>query len=105
MQSTHSLVLRDGKWEEIDSALLVPGDIVQIRQGNKVPADLRVLELLTINLMINQSMLTGETDAVKKQVKEVSSEVKEDAEMKSVIFSGTLVEIGSAKGVVIATGM
>lgn len=55
--------------------------------------------------MINQSMLTGETDAVKKQVKEVSQEVKEDSQKRSLIFSGTLVEIGSAIGVVIATGM
>lgn len=50
-------------------------------------------------------MLTGETDAVKKQVKEVSENVKEDSEMRSIVFSGTLVEVGSAKGVVIATGM
>src|SRR5271169_2230530 len=60
-------VLRDGQWHAIPAAALVPGDVVQIRAGNKIPADLRLVEVSS-DLKFNRSILTGEADAVKGSV-------------------------------------
>jgi len=58
--------LRDSKWISIDSKYLVPGDIVELRTGDKVPADIRIIQLKTAILKTDQSSLTGETDPVLK---------------------------------------
>ncbi len=59
MLSLHAQVCRDGRWNAIDADTLVPGDIVRLRSGDRVPADLRLIE--ATNLRIEESALTGES--------------------------------------------
>ncbi len=59
--------MRDGKWEKINAAELVPGDVIEIRTGDRLPADCRVLSLTTTSLRIEQSQLTGESQSVSKE--------------------------------------
>lgn len=54
LQSPHAIVLRDGVWGQVDAKSLVIGDIVEIKQGDRIPADLRMLELKTITLKTDQ---------------------------------------------------
>lgn len=63
MLSSEINVLRDGAWHAMLSAELVPGDIVQIRAGNKIPADLRLAEVSS-DLKFTRSILTGESNAI-----------------------------------------
>jgi len=64
-------VLREGQWHAIPASQLVPGDIVQIRAGNKIPADLRLAEVSS-DLKFNRSILTGEADAIAGSVNSTS---------------------------------
>jgi Ca2+-transporting ATPase len=101
LSSPTSRVLRNGSMQRIEAANLVPGDIVVMESGDRVPADLRLIE--SSRLRINESMLTGEsTDAQKN-----TEAVDEDASLgdrKCVAFSGTLVTSGRGRGLVVATG-
>lgn len=94
-------VMRQGSRLEVDSALLVPGDIVLLKAGDKVPADLRLIEAQ--GLKIDESSLTGEWIAVTKNAEQVVSETQL-ADRKDMAYMGSIVEEGSAIGVVIATG-
>ncbi len=100
MMHTEAVVLRDGKKVTMDSADLVPGDIVMLESGSKVPADLRLLE--NRDLKVDESMLTGESVAVEKNI----STHLEDltiGDRKNMAYSGTYVTYGRAKGIVVAT--
>ncbi len=102
MVSPHVLVMRDGKEESIDSVNLVPGDIVLLEAGSRVPADCRLIE--AANLEIDEAALTGESRPVTKKV----TIVEEDAgvgDQKNMIFMGTVVTNGRAVAVVTQTGM
>lgn len=66
MQAVECRLLRDGKWTLHDSVNLVPGDIVEVRMGDRVPADLRVAELKSISLQVEEAPLTGESVSVQK---------------------------------------
>ncbi|MBM3283521.1 cation-translocating P-type ATPase [Candidatus Gottesmanbacteria bacterium] len=94
-QLTVSLVrvVRDGKQQEIDSRFLVPGDIVYLEEGNKIPADGKVLE--SMHLEVNEASLTGESLPVDK---------KEDDSEKNSLFMGTVVAKGRGYIKVEATG-
>lgn len=95
-------VLRDKKKANVLAKTLVPGDIVIIERGDKIPADIRILE--TRGLQIQESILTGEAHAVEK----TTVAIKPDAplaERFTLAYSGTLVTHGSGLGVVIATGL
>jgi len=83
---------------------VVPGDIIEVKQGDKVPADIRVIKLRTINLNLDQSSFTGETNVAKlsEQVKEGGDDIQS---RRNILFSASLVSTGSAIGVCIATGM
>jgi magnesium-transporting ATPase (P-type) len=99
--SANANVLRDGGQHVIPAERLVPGDIVILAAGDKVPADLRLME--THSLRMQESILTGESLDVEKSVKPVP----EDAplgERRCMAYSGTLVTAGQGKGVVVATG-
>lgn len=95
-------VLRDGSVHEIDAEHLVPGDIVLLRAGDKVSADVRLLE--AHGLSANESALTGEWVSVVKQTAPVRKDTPL-AERSSMLFMGTVIEEGSAKGVVVETGV
>ncbi len=81
---------------------IVPGDIVLLDSGDKVPADTRVLE--AINLEIDESMLTGESTPVRKATEPLEEELPV-ADRANMVFSGTIVTQGRGKAVVVSTGM
>lgn len=94
-------VLRDGRRELVRADLLVPGDIVFICSGDKVPADVRLLDVRS--LRIGEAVLTGESVPVEKQADPVAAEC-ELGDRASMAYSGTLVTYGQGTGVVVATG-
>ncbi|TVS16630.1 MAG: HAD family hydrolase [Gammaproteobacteria bacterium] len=101
MLTRKARVLREGRDREIDAEELVPGDIVLFEAGAGVPADIRILERK--NLQAQEAALTGESEAVHKQVEPVD----EDAgvgDRHCMLFSGTLLTTGRGKGVVVASG-
>jgi len=95
-------VLRHGETLEIDSREIVPGDIVLLSIGDIVPADLRLLE--THDLLVNETLLTGESFPVEKQTLPVNVEHEVVQDIKNMVFMGTHVIGGSCKGIVVATG-
>src|SRR5680860_366983 len=95
-------VIRNGKEEVIDSKFLVPGDIVVVEAGDMISADIRFFK--ENDLMIDESVLTGESVPVKKIALEMDSEIKEIYEAKNIGFSGTTVVSGMGEGVVLAIG-
>lgn len=102
MTESSSLVMREGKVEKIPSSSLVHGDIVLLEAGSIVPADLRLIE--SVNLKIDESALTGESEAVIKSADEIYSTSVSIADRKNVAYLGSVVENGRAKGVVVALG-
>ncbi len=74
MQAVSCNVLRDGKWAQLDAKELLPGDVVQVRTGDCVPADLRVVEVKSISLMAGQAALTGESVSVQKSSQKLGEE-------------------------------
>lgn len=84
---------------------LVPGDIVELTVGDKVPADIRVVKLKTATLRTEQSSLTGESVAVLKCIEPVQDEECELQMKESMVFSGTAITNGACTGVVTTTGM
>jgi magnesium-transporting ATPase (P-type) len=94
-------VRRDGRNRRVSSDELVPGDVVLLRSGDKVPADVRLFRLR--NLQVDESALTGESVPVHKHVNPLVLDTIL-AERKNLAFAGTLVTSGQAEGVVWATG-
>ncbi len=94
-------VLRDGERRTIDTAALVPGDIVLLEAGEKVPADLRLIS--AAGLRIDEALLTGESVPVDKAVQHVKADAAL-GDRTCMAFSGTLVTSGAGRGVVVATG-
>jgi len=102
MLSPKAKVIRDGKIKEIDSALLVPGDVVVLEMGEKVPADVYLIEAGA--LQVDEASLTGESVPVNKMTG-VLPEDTSIAERKNMAFMGTVITNGYGKGVIVATGM
>lgn len=101
MIGTIAEVERDDRRDELDAALLVPGDIVGVEAGEAVPADLRVFE--AEELQVEEAGLTGESEPVTKSVEPVDSETPL-GDQSSMLFMGTTVTAGRGRGVVVATG-
>jgi magnesium-transporting ATPase (P-type) len=99
--SLEATVMRDGRRQIVPAEALVPGDVVVLRSGNKVPADLRLMEAR--ELRINEAMLTGESIPTEKST-EVCAENTVLGDRRCMAFSGTLVTTGQGVGVVVATG-
>lgn len=93
-------VRRAGKIISISADHLVPGDIVMLSEGNKIPADLRLCRVK--NLLINEASLTGESLAVEKRVLSISEEATV-GDQKNMAFAGTFVTSGTAEGIVVET--
>ena len=102
LASLKATVLRDGKKQEIDAKELVPGDIILLETGDKIPADARLIRVH--NLQTQEAALTGESQPVKKDILEVP-EKAQIADRKNSVFAGTIVVSGRADAAVIATGM
>lgn len=94
-------VVRDGHVREVDVAELVPGDVVRLRPGTVVPADLRLLA--ADRLACDEAVLTGESAPVAKRAAPVPSGAPA-GDLASCAFMGTVVSAGSGEGVVVATG-
>lgn len=101
MLSLEARVLRDSDVHEVSAEDLVPGDIVFVESGDRIPADLRLIE--AEQLQVEEAALTGESAPVDKQVESVEEEAGV-GDRASMIFSGTTVARGKARGVVVATG-
>lgn len=102
LSSKKAQVIRNGQARLIDSRELVPGDIVLLSVGDRVPADCRIVEAL--NLKADESVLTGESTAVEKSADAVKKEAQ-TAERRGMLFSGTTIVYGHCKAVVTETGM
>jgi Ca2+-transporting ATPase len=96
-------VLREGVEERIPAADLVPGDIVLLEAGDRIPADLRWIQ--AVNLSVEESALTGESQAVTKSIAPMLDELTPMADRRNLGYMGTIVVNGKGAGVVIATGM
>lgn len=103
MASPEAQVLRDGHQVSMPARELVPGDIVFLETGNFVPADVRLIE--AVNLQIEEAALTGESVPVEKNATAVLDAEALLGDRKNTAFSGTVVTYGRGKGVVISTGM
>ena len=97
-----SRVLRDGRITEVDSKELVPGDVVILSIGDRVPADLRLIEIE--DMSIDESVLTGEQYPVEKTANIISKQNPIPQEMRNIAFAGSIVKEGRGIGAVIATG-
>ena len=98
---TEATVRRDGRKQRVPSSELVPGDIVLLQSGDGVPADLRLLEIRS--LQIEEAALTGESVPVQKNTKVLPADTVV-GDRKNLAYAGTLVTFGQAEGVVTATG-
>ena len=102
MTSPTATVIRDGKENELSASQLVPGDIVLLHTGDKIPADSRLIE--AHNLKVEEAALTGESAAVDK----TTTPISEDAQLndrRNMIYTGTTIAYGRAKALVTTTGM
>ncbi|MFW6117686.1 MAG: cation-translocating P-type ATPase, partial [Thermoproteota archaeon] len=88
--------------KRVKAGEIVPGDIIRLDPGDKVPADARIFE--AVNLEIDESMLTGESLPVRKEVEPLAEDLPV-ADRKNIAFSGTIVTQGRGKAVVVTTGM
>jgi P-type Ca2+ transporter type 2C len=95
-------VLRDGEVEEIDADGVVPGDVVWLESGNRVPADLRLVS--AHGLEVDESLLTGESIAVEKNAQWEGAEQTPVADRLNMAYAASVVVRGRGKGVVVATG-
>jgi len=102
LETLQALVLRDGSEKVIDPEFLVIGDVLILSEGEKIPADCRILE--AVSLEVDESMLTGESNPVIKKVDKLSRSTS-IADRKNILYSSCLITKGKAKAVVIATGM
>jgi cation-transporting ATPase F len=98
---TEATVVRDGHKERIDSAEIVPGDLVLLQSGDKVPADLRLVRCR--DLQVAEAALTGESVPVEKSL-DLQDEAVPLADRRTMAYASTLVTFGQAAGVVVATG-
>ncbi|MFX1602539.1 MAG: cation-translocating P-type ATPase [Promethearchaeota archaeon] len=103
MAAPKAKVIRGGSWREIDSRYVVPGDVIGLEPGDKVPTDARVG--YAVGLGADESVLTGESIAVRKIVEPIYLETVTVGDMKNMVFQGTTIVSGKGQAVVTATGM
>lgn len=98
-------VLRDeGVLRKLRSEELVPGDIIDLAVGDKIPADARVLSISSSVFRVDQAILTGESVSVEKQVEAIKDENAVKQDQCNMLFSGTTCVIGKARAIVVKTG-
>jgi len=106
LQPEKCCVRRAGAWDgDVDAADLAPGDVVYLRVGDKVPADVRLLQLRTSAFAVDEAALTGESETIQKSVGALDDGDAPLAARVNLCFAGTVVTAGHAVGVVVATGM
>lgn len=95
-------VLRDGNVKEVDAKELVRGDVIHLEPGDKVPADARLIQ--ATDLKVEESALTGESLSVEKEVRQIDNKAQ-IGDQKNMLFSSTNIQNGTAKAIVVRTGM
>ena len=103
MLSSYVRVIRDNSEQQILAEDLVPGDVMVITEGDRISADARLITCM--DLQVNQSTLTGESNPVRKTYESVLREGLTRSEIPNLVFAGTSVSSGNGKAVVISTGM
>lgn len=103
MAAPTTTVVRDGIESRLPSRELVPGDVIVLRTGDRVPADARLIE--TINLQVEESALTGESVPVEKHIQTLENDDLTVADRKNIIYAGTAVTYGRGRALVTATAM
>ena len=100
---TNATIIVDGERRVIDDVGVVPGDLIFLAEGDKVPADARLIK--SSNLRLNESPLTGEADPAGKRADTLPDSNQAAVEQKNMVFKGTLVVAGNATAVVTSTGL
>jgi P-type Ca2+ transporter type 2C len=103
MAAPMATVLRDGEECEVPARDLVPGDVVVLRSGNRVPADARLIE--AANLQIQEAALTGESVPIEKHIAPLGSPALPLGDRRNMAHAGTVVTYGRGRAMVVATGM
>ena len=103
MAAPTATALRDGEEDEIAARELVPGDVILLRAGDRIPADVRLIE--AVNLQIEEAALTGESVAVEKNATPLANDDLALGDRKNMAYAGTMATYGRGRAVVIATGM
>jgi Ca2+-transporting ATPase len=96
-------VLRDSKEYIVKDSEVVPGDILILNEGEKIPADARIIE--SQGLKLDEASLTGESSTINKIIDAISWEGAPTPEQKNMVFKGTYIVSGNGKAVVVATGV
>lgn len=91
--------------QKIRAKEIVPGDIVEVSVGDKIPADIRLIKIFSTTIRIDQSILTGESVSVIKHTDAVPDPRAVNQDKKNILFSGTNVAAGKARGIVMGTGL
>lgn len=97
-------VIRDGKLQRVKAEDLVPGDVIQIAVGDRVPADCRLLSIHSNSFRVDQAILTGESESVAKDTRIVKDRQAVKQDQVNMLFSGTTVVNGHATALVVLTG-
>ncbi|KAK9455517.1 hypothetical protein V1511DRAFT_458455 [Dipodascopsis uninucleata] len=97
-------VLRDGVMQRVKAEDLVPGDVVDIAVGDRVPADCRIISILSNSFRVDQAILTGESESVGKEVEPIVDPRAVKQDQINMIFSGTTVTVGHCRAMVVLTG-
>ncbi len=103
LATPESIVLRDGEQQKIPSKDIVPGDIILLEAGDKIPVDARIIN--SYNFEVEESILTGESLPVNKTDNEIIDKNASLADRKNMVYMGTVVTKGKAKVVTVSTGM
>ncbi|KAH8853993.1 Sarcoplasmic/endoplasmic reticulum calcium ATPase 2 [Schistosoma japonicum] len=105
-ESDTAKVIRRGQGvQSVKARELVPGDVVEVSVGDRVPADIRIVKILSTTLLIDQSILTGESVSVSKHSDPISQCRAVNQDKKNMLFSGTNVASGKCIGIVVGTGL
>ncbi|KAH1368255.1 hypothetical protein KXW30_000304 [Aspergillus fumigatus] len=102
--ANEATVVRDGKTQRIKAEDLVPGDIIHIGVGDRVPADCRLLAIQSNSFRVDQAVLTGESESVSKDTRSIKDEQAVKQDQTNILFSGTSVVNGHATAIVVLTG-
>mmetsp|Transcript_35412 Transcript_35412/g.67767 ORF Transcript_35412/g.67767 Transcript_35412/m.67767 type:complete len:1022 (+) Transcript_35412:120-3185(+) len=105
LQADLATVLRGGRLKVVPASELVPGDVVEVTVGAKVPSDARIVQIFSSQLRCDQSILTGESDSMLKDIQPCASVHAVYQDKTAMLFSGTVVTVGRARAVVSACGV
>jgi Ca2+-transporting ATPase len=103
MAAPHAIVVRDGRETDIPAREVVPGDVILVHAGDKIPGDARLIE--AVNLQTDEAALTGESVPVEKQTAPLADPNAATGDRTNLVFSGTAASYGRGRAVVVATGM